>query len=575
MIEEKDKKKSEKNNKIDMMRLPRTIVIALTLWLTFMIVFFAFNDIKFDDFYSLKDHMTVDAYHNDGRVEHIEAGEYGATKKGEKVKVYIDIPQDAFSCGSELYIPLYNSIVDVYLDDECIYKDEYNPDNMSAHYGARVYEIMLPDDAPSKQLMLDITAVVNKPSSDLSKIGLLPANQSWKNVLSRQSVIYSSSLSLMVLSIICILYFTVRSISLKKLQLGLPIALFEFLINSWFFGSLGMFRFVIGNEEFNAKIEYYSLYMSSIPLTVFIYMVIDKKLFKRIVTYLSMVFDAFYLVATVIELSSIQLNYSDMLKYLHALMGVLMLTLVLALFFGVSKNNNRYIFILRYGILISIMCGIMELVRFNLTKYIAKKAWFATHGLSSVGILIIAVSLFIYLVSVSAEEYMNKIEKEQLMLLAFNDALTQMANRAECYRRIDDMEAEGVKEYTMIFIDLNYLKVANDKYGHETGDRLLKTIAKHIKAHFMDDAFCARWGGDEFVACVFGDEKLALEKIDAFNKDMDEENASGSFEFPVSAACGYVHSDEENYIKPIEAIREADAIMYDNKKRMKAAMGQA
>ena len=157
------------------------------------------------------------------------------------------------------------------------------------------------------------------------------------------------------------------------------------------------------------------------------------------------------------------------------------------------------------------------------------------------------------------------------MFLAYRDALTNMPNRASCYKRIEEMEEQGIKEYTMVFIDINNLKTANDVYGHETGDALLKMTAENIKDIFSENGFCARWGGDEFVACVFDKENDAKRRIEKFEKRLANEDAAGTFPFKVSAACGHKYISEKNYMDPIEAIRQADAIMYENKKRMKMA----
>ena len=158
----------------------------------------------------------------------------------------------------------------------------------------------------------------------------------------------------------------------KKVQLGLPIAIFEILINAWFFGSLQMFYLVIDNVEFCAKIEYYALFLAPLPLAIIIYYVVDVPLVKKMVTVVSLIYLLYYIIATAIELSPMERNYSDMLKSLHLLAGILLITLIFAIFLGTKDKSNNYIYILRYGILISMLCGIFELIRFNVTKFLMK-----------------------------------------------------------------------------------------------------------------------------------------------------------------------------------------------------------
>ena len=429
----------------------------------------------------------------------------------------------------------------------------------------------MPSDYAGRTITLDITSVVSMPFSDLKDIGIISQNDAWKRIINGESLIFTLSITLMIMAMICVFYFLVRSFYDKKVQLGLPIALFELLIIAWFFGSIRMFYLIIGNVEFCSKVEYYSLYLAPLPLAAFIYTVIDVPAFRKLIFGTNCMYLLFYLTATEIELSPINRNYSDMLPAMHLLSGIIIFVLVIALFFGTKDKSNSYVYILRFGVLISMVCGIFEILRFNITKYILNRSWVTTHGVSALAILIIAVSLVIYLISFSTDEYTLKIEKEQLMFLAYRDALTNMPNRASCYKRIEEMEEQGIKEYTMVFIDINNLKTANDVYGHETGDALLKMTAENIKDIFSENGFCARWGGDEFVACVFDKENDAKRRIEKFEKRLANEDAAGTFPFKVSAACGHKYISEKNYMDPIEAIRQADAIMYENKKRMKMA----
>ena len=550
--------------------LTLTIAVSVVLWLLVTIVFFTYNDIDEINFQPVSDYITSDVYYLNGDTVHFDNDVFGNIKKGDRVRLNINIPEDKKMEDCELYALLYNCVVDVYIDGEKVYQDECDPDNIASHYGGRIYEITLPDDYTSKTITLDMTAVVRLSSSEIAKMGIVRSNQAWKKIIAGHGFVFCISLTIVIMSIICIIYFLVKWIARKEVQIGLPVAIFELLINSWFFGSQGMFHLILGNMDLCAKIEYYCLYMAPVPLTIFIYLVLDKSVFKSIIKVISIMYSLFYIVVTAVELSPIQLNYSDMLSSVHIFGGVTILMLVIVIFLGTKKDSNSYIVILRFGVLISMMCGIIEILRFNITKYVMNKTWFSNKGVSYLAIIVIAVSLIVYLISTSAEEYTLRVERQQLVVLAYKDALTNMSNRADCYRKIEEMEANDIKDYTMVFIDLNNLKTANDVYGHEMGDRLLKVTATNIKKIFSDNGFCSRWGGDEFVACLYGGEDMTLDRIEQFKKLMKAEDESGSFPFEVSAACGYKCCSRDEYIAPMEAIRLADVMMYENKKVMKA-----
>ena len=53
-----------------------------------------------------------------------------------------------------------------------------------------------------------------------------------------------------------------------------------------------------------------------------------------------------------------------------------------------------------------------------------------------------------------------------------------------------------------IFLDLDYFKTINDKFGHETGDFLLMEVAARLKASVRATDILFRLGGDEFVIFI-------------------------------------------------------------------------
>jgi diguanylate cyclase (GGDEF)-like protein len=104
---------------------------------------------------------------------------------------------------------------------------------------------------------------------------------------------------------------------------------------------------------------------------------------------------------------------------------------------------------------------------------------------------------------------------EQLKKLSFLDELTRLPNRRS-FRDYVDYHLEYLKEnpklFSVIMIDVDHFKQLNDQYGHNSGDAILKSIAKQITASTNTQKdFVARWGGDEFIFASFsknGDETL-------------------------------------------------------------------
>ncbi|MGN6581002.1 MAG: sensor domain-containing diguanylate cyclase [Bordetella sp.] len=91
----------------------------------------------------------------------------------------------------------------------------------------------------------------------------------------------------------------------------------------------------------------------------------------------------------------------------------------------------------------------------------------------------------------------------------FTDKLTGCANR-DALPHILAMLMRGTEEgrpprpFTLLFIDLNYFKPLNDRWGHDNGDRALIEITQRIKAELPKHGVLVRLGGDEFVAALPG-----------------------------------------------------------------------
>src|SRR3954447_11211344 len=104
-------------------------------------------------------------------------------------------------------------------------------------------------------------------------------------------------------------------------------------------------------------------------------------------------------------------------------------------------------------------------------------------------------------VGLEAEQERNRDLVRQLERLSREDALTGLANRRswdETLGREFERARRNQTGLAVLLCDLDHLKDINDRYGHATGDRVLKTIADVLRERVRVGDLAARLGGDEF-----------------------------------------------------------------------------
>jgi len=107
------------------------------------------------------------------------------------------------------------------------------------------------------------------------------------------------------------------------------------------------------------------------------------------------------------------------------------------------------------------------------------------------------------------EEIVNNIKYladdiSQLIDFSTTDELTGIANRRAFNKEITRylQLARRNVDITVVVIDIDYFKTANDKYGHILGDKILQILGEVLSEITRETDMCARLGGDEFVAIL-------------------------------------------------------------------------
>ncbi|OQB13631.1 MAG: putative diguanylate cyclase YegE [Firmicutes bacterium ADurb.Bin193] len=107
----------------------------------------------------------------------------------------------------------------------------------------------------------------------------------------------------------------------------------------------------------------------------------------------------------------------------------------------------------------------------------------------------------------------RKQNDEQIRFLSCHDALTGLKNRRYFEESLKDVDNEDNLPISIVFADINGLKMTNDVYGHASGDALIKKSAEVMKALCRESDTIARVGGDEFIIIMPNTDAAEAEKI--------------------------------------------------------------
>jgi diguanylate cyclase (GGDEF)-like protein len=159
---------------------------------------------------------------------------------------------------------------------------------------------------------------------------------------------------------------------------------------------------------------------------------------------------------------------------------------------------------------------------------------------------------------------------ESIRHQALHDSLTGLPNRALILDRVEQMLARARRTGTdsaALFIDLDGFKQVNDTLGHETGDRLLQSVATRLSAALREADTIARLGGDEFVVLVeggspTGSPEFVAERLLEVLREPFELNNTARGRLRITASIGIAFGSN---IAATDLLRDADIALYEAK----------
>ena len=181
------------------------------------------------------------------------------------------------------------------------------------------------------------------------------------------------------------------------------------------------------------------------------------------------------------------------------------------------------------------------------------------------------MATFIRETSFELEQINSKLRvmNEHLQDVATTDSLTGLENRLafdELLKNIAQEDSDA-GNWTMVLMDVNGLKYANDTFGHQAGDVLIVAAGKSIKKAYGLHGNCFRIGGDEFAVVT----KAPLDSLfllySSLQRNIEEYNKDALYHLSIAVGESRLRSDSGIRKSISDWKMEADLNMYRDKVR--------
>jgi diguanylate cyclase (GGDEF)-like protein/putative nucleotidyltransferase with HDIG domain len=166
----------------------------------------------------------------------------------------------------------------------------------------------------------------------------------------------------------------------------------------------------------------------------------------------------------------------------------------------------------------------------------------------------------------------NALTHRRLETSITTDYLTNLPNARSLFLSLDNEVARAQRiraSLAVIVCDLDGFKVVNDRFGHLSGNKVLRTIATGLREVCGPTDYVARMGGDEFVVLMAGEDVEQLERrIEDMRAVVRRAGDATPESIPLSMSVG-VATYPEDGADAEELLAEADRRMYKNKRLKK------
>ncbi len=371
---------------------------------------------------------------------------------------------------------------------------------------------------------------------------------------------YIASLSLLSLSILLIIYYSVMK-EKQGLRIDLIyLAFFTLFCGLWSLVETDVSSLTVHNKIAETLIPYVCLMFVIPPFILFFdeYLKLKSKWFKTIIITYSMVQAGVLFI----------LHFTKIAEFRETLPAMQILLLITTLYSVIrvvikiiNRNFSRQVYICAIGLTLFAIAMIVDVT-----------AYYNSLGDADImgryTFLIFVLLLTWDLLRGTYEVIAKGRRAKQLEVFALTDSMTGLLNR-NAYESQASSE-NNLNGLVAVVADANGLKKCNDTLGHEAGDKYISVVADIFNSVFGKYGNCYRTGGDEFCCIITQGKHLNMERLKKlFITKVYTENLEGGYEFDLGVAIGYASYDASIDEGFKSVVKRADTHMYEDKRSSK------
>ncbi|MBO6193710.1 MAG: GGDEF domain-containing protein [Clostridiales bacterium] len=473
--------------------------------------------------------------------------------------------------GADLCFESRSLFFTVYVNDTAVY--DFHPDLIRIYgnyYGECIHTVDLPALEENSVIRIDYSTLHEAKTSTFYFMKIQEGASFVRGMITANFANYIQCFVILVLGVVLIVVgflFTADPNSvIETISLGTT----AIVLALWTSSGSRIPQLISANSAMVRVMDYMCLIFLPVPVIILIASVskqLESKLPKILIGLCGL-----NLVLNIVWVLALGRDYSEILFITHIILGIGVL-FTIHLTIGAYKKSGKFgknMKVIVAGFSVLIAAGILDVVRYYLLK--ASDASLFTR----LGLLYFIILFTIYELNLFLNIIRKSAQTEVMEKLAYNDGLTGLLNRLAFTQEENRIKEKESGKYVLVQLDINFLKQVNDNYGHAEGDRFIIAAAELINDTFGRYGKCYRIGGDEFFAILNGkhSEEDYDKAAELFEEKIKEVNDRNEFHIPLCIAYGkavYVPGTSDFD----ETEKEADKLMYENKKILKAAGYQA